>query len=151
MLEGLTKTIKDKLTLSDKRLEQATWLAKWAKRYSTSGVWFWGGAVALGSAALGLQAVGVPVPATIGFTTIVTGAVMTAKSVLLEKAFAALQEKGEKETRERMIEKGITPPELPPKLASVPSARFSFNPKAAIERIKVALQPKPPAPRPFLP
>jgi len=144
MLEGIKNKVKSKLTLSDSQLAKATKLAKWAKWYSTSGVWFWGGAVAIGGAAVGLQAVGVPVPATLGTASIVTGAVMTVKSWVLERLFKSLEEKGEKEALERRGKQGgLTPvPEQPstPALAQKPAARLSFNPKAALGSIKSKLE-----------
>lgn len=157
MLEGIRSKVKNKLTLSDSQLAKATKLAKWAKWYSTSGVWFWGGAAVVGTAAVGLQAVGVPVPATLGAATIITGVAMTAKSWVLERIFKSLEEKGEAEVRERMEAKGVTPPvpEQPSKVAQKPAVRLSFNPKAALARIKSKLEqvhlpkfPRPGSPKP---
>lgn len=158
MLDGLKDKLKQKLTLTDSQLEKATKYAKWAKWYSKSGVWFWGGMAVVGAGALGLGAVGVPIPAFIGVSTVTTGVLMTAKSVVLEQTFAALERKGEKTAKERGI--GGAPaaetseaPEAPRPsvIAGLKRAADSFNAKAeaTVDRIRDAVPALRKKPKPF--
>jgi hypothetical protein len=143
MLDKLKK-MKPDFHLSDRQLEAATKFAKGAEWWCASGVVFWGGAVVLGSAALGLQAMGVPIPATVGAATLVTGGLMTAKSVVLTKVFRELHKKGVKEKESRLRASGRPVPSAP---AAASGFKFSkagvkFNAKAALSQVKKKL-PRP--------
>jgi hypothetical protein len=146
MLNDLKDTLKDKFRLSDKQLKTATKLAKGAEWWCASGVAFWGGAVVLGLAVLGLQALGLGIPTAIGMSTLIFGAVMAAKSVVLQQAFRALHKKGVTEQQNRLTAKGLpTPSAVEPalRLAKVLPARAAFNIKV---KEFIALLPHPGAP-----
>lgn len=94
MLDSLKTAIRNKCRLSDKQLHVATKLARAAELWCSSGVLFWGGAVVLGLVALGLQAVGVGIPAAVGMSSLIFGTFMAAKSVALRHGFRFLHKKG---------------------------------------------------------
>lgn len=137
MLNQFVKTLKEKCHLSDGKLRVLTKSARAAELWCTSGVVFWGGAVVLGLAALGLQAVGVPIPASVGLSSIIFGAFMAAKSVALRHGFRFLHHKGQQEQEKRGLNKpAAAPAKTPaPKIFAAPAAKIApacraFNAKA---------------------
>lgn len=137
----LKDELKTRLTPSDKALERIAKYARWAKWYNTSGVWMWATVAAVGLGALGLQAVGVPIPVVIGFSTVTFGAAMAAKSYAMHFVSGYVEKKAREESNKRMIAKGIEPPPAP--ASPLPSITKTFNPQAILRRMQTLLPPKP--------
>jgi hypothetical protein len=147
MLNDLKNFAKNKIHLSDKHLSAATKLARGAEIWCASGVLFWGIPVALGLGALGLQALGLGVPAIVGVSTIAFGAAMAGKSLVLQQVFRALHKKGKSALESRATAGaepvGPTGPRIQsaakPAPASKPSMgsalRTSFNEKVSVEKL----------------
>lgn len=144
MLNDLKNFAKNKTHLSDRQLSVATRLARGAELWCASGIVWWGGAVVLGLGALGLQAVGIGIPVTIGVSTLAFGVVMAGKSVVLQQAFRALHKKGVSALENRaVVHPGPTGPKirLPAKtgpvakLAAAQALCKSFNDKVSVEKL----------------
>ncbi|TAL33678.1 MAG: hypothetical protein EPN97_09155 [Alphaproteobacteria bacterium] len=146
MLNDLKNFAKNKIHLSDKQLSAATKLARGAEIWCASGVLFWGIPVALGLGALGLQALGVGIPAIIGVSTIAFGAAMAGKSLVLQQVFRALHKKGKSALENRAAKAepmGPTGPKIAlvarPAPAAKPSPasvlRNTFNEKVSVEKL----------------
>ncbi|MEZ0223831.1 MAG: hypothetical protein ACAH83_04700 [Alphaproteobacteria bacterium] len=147
MLNELKNFAKNKIHLSDKQLSAATKLARGAEIWCASGIVFWGIPVAIGLGALGLQAIGVGIPAVVGISTITFGAVMAAKSVVLQQVFRALHKKGKTALDGRASAKapaGPTGPKIPLVAAKIaPAAKPSpaaalcktFNEKVSVDKL----------------
>lgn len=138
---------KDKFHLSDKQLRTASTAARAAELWCTSGVWFWGAGVALGVGAIGLQCVGVPIPASVGVSSIVFGVVMAGKSVVLQQGFRALHKKCQAEMEKRHLVPTITVADGsgPKTFCGISFPRRPFNVRG---RAKAILGPTQPAPKP---
>ncbi len=142
------ETILAKCHLSDRQLHVATSFARGAELWCASGVLFWGGGVALGLGVLGLKAAGIAVPfaGAAGVSSIVFGVAMAAKSVVLQKAFHALHQKGLRTIEQRKAEKAplltVAASPAPSLMRAAHSRLASFNAKARFIKA-LALLPHP--------
>lgn len=147
MLEDLKDKLKDKFTLSDKKLAGVAKYAKWAQRYSKSSVIFWGVSAA---AILGAHAFGFHLPAIITGFGLGGSVLMAAKSVAFAIIFKKVHKKATEATNNRLVAKGLPLPEPEPPvptLSKIASIKKAFNPKTTIARIKSKL-PKIHLPKP---
>jgi len=114
------------------------------------GVGLWGGLTAVGLAALAIKAAGVGIPAIIGYSTLTTGVLMCAKSLVFNRVFSYTHKKLMQVKEKRDAEKGIAPaPHAKPLQAMAKSSlekakklKASFNPEVSSRagRVSAILQ-----------
>ncbi|MDE1151224.1 MAG: hypothetical protein PW788_01710 [Micavibrio sp.] len=120
---------------SDKLLDYGIRTSAGIALLCAGGVGLWGGLTAIGIAALAIKAAGVGIPAIIGYSTLTTGVLMCAKSLVFNRVFSFTHKKLMKVKETRDAAKG-TPPAPPAPPAAKPLAALAKSSLAKAQKLK---------------
>ena len=116
---------------SDKLLNFGIKTSKGIALLCAGGVGLWGGLTAVGLACFALKGVGVAIPAIIGYSTLATGVLMCAKSLVFNRVFSFTHKHLEKVKLRRDTANGVVhtpaPAAAPSAMAKMKAAKNGFN------------------------